>query len=78
VAVVDDGAGVPAEARERVFEPFASLDESRSKRLGGVGLGLAIVARVMAWHGGRVSVGDADLGGARFATWWPGARSRDA
>lgn len=73
VSVADDGAGVPADARERIFEPFASLDESRSKRLGGIGLGLAIVTRIMAWHGGRVTVGDADLGGARFATWWPRA-----
>lgn len=70
VSVADDGPGVPTDARERIFEPFASLDESRSKRLGGIGLGLAIVARVMAWHGGRVTVGDADLGGALFTTWW--------
>jgi two-component system sensor histidine kinase RstB len=75
VVVADDGAGVPADARERIFEPFASLDESRSKRLGGIGLGLAIVTRIMAWHGGRVTVGDADLGGALFTTWWPRARS---
>lgn len=71
VSVSDDGAGVPAEARERIFEPFASLDQSRSKRLGGVGLGLAIVSRVLAWHGGTVAVGDAELGGARFTTFWP-------
>jgi signal transduction histidine kinase len=74
VSVSDDGGGVPLAARERIFEPFASLDQSRTKRLGGVGLGLAIVSRILAWHGGAVTVDDAELGGARFTTFWPHPR----
>jgi signal transduction histidine kinase len=64
--VDDDGPGVPAGDRERVFERFARLDEGRAREGGGAGLGLALVQRVVAAHGGTVTVGDAPLGGARF------------
>ncbi len=60
VIVSDDGPGVPAEERERIFDPFYTT------RARGVGLGLAIVQRIVSSHGGWVSVDDADLGGARF------------
>ncbi len=71
ITVDDDGPGVPVDQRVRVMEPFARLDDSRSRDTGGVGLGLAIVARVVASHGGRVEVGEGPSGGARFRTYWP-------
>ncbi len=69
-AIEDDGAGVPSEDRARIFEPFARLDDSRSRSSGGVGLGLAIARRIVEAHGGEISVGDAEGGGARFVTAW--------
>ncbi len=62
----DDGAGIPVEDRERVFERFVRLDEARARDGGGSGLGLAIVAEVVRSHGGTISVTDAPGGGARF------------
>jgi len=70
--VQDDGPGVPEPDRERIFEPFARVDDSRDRDTGGVGLGLAIVHRILAAHGGEVVVEEADGGGARFVTRWPG------
>ncbi|SEL59265.1 ATP-binding protein [Halomonas daqiaonensis] len=70
--VEDDGPGVPAAARSEVFKPFARLDDSRTRRSGGYGLGLSIVQKVMAWHGGSVMVdASASLGGARFTLLLP-------
>lgn len=69
--VDDDGPGIPAEARDRVFEPFTRLDESRDRTTGGFGLGLAIVQRAAQWHGGQVVVTASPLGGASFALSWP-------
>ena len=72
VTVSDDGPGVPPELRDRVFEPFARTDEARSRDLGGVGLGLAIVRRILELHGGAVHVDACPaLGGARFVARWP-------
>jgi signal transduction histidine kinase len=65
VEVRDGGPGVPEEDRERVFEYFVT------ERAGGTGLGLGIVRSVAARHGGRVEVGDAPEGGARFVVRWP-------
>ena len=62
VAVADDGPGVPLAERERVFQRFVRLDQDRSRRGGGAGLGLAIVAEVTAAHGGTVAVGDGHPG----------------
>jgi two-component system sensor histidine kinase RstB len=70
--VEDDGPGIPAAARSEVFKPFARLDDSRTRRSGGYGLGLSIVQKVMAWHGGSVMVdASAALGGARFTLLLP-------
>ena len=69
--VHDDGAGVPKEHRNRVWEPFARLDDSRNRDSGGFGLGLAIVQRIITWHGGDARVEDSKLGGAMFVTTWP-------
>lgn len=66
ITVEDDGDGIPAEDRERVFERFVRLDESRSRGRGGTGLGLSIVQEIASAHGGSVEVGASRLGGAAF------------
>lgn len=71
LVVDDDGPGIPAGDRERVFERFVRLDEARASDAGGSGLGLAIVKELVATHGGSVAVTDAPLGGARFAVRLP-------
>jgi len=58
--VADDGAGVPSEDRERIFDRFTRLDEGRARDVGGSGLGLAIVCDVVEAHGGTVSVAAGD------------------
>ncbi|MCW3153618.1 ATP-binding protein [Achromobacter spanius] len=70
LTVDDDGPGVPPADRERIFEPFIRLDESRARDTGGTGLGLAIVSRVARWHNGTALVADSPLGGARFVISW--------
>ena len=70
--VEDDGSGVPEPDRERVFQRFVRLDESRARDSGGSGLGLAIVRDVVVAHGGTVKVGmSEDLGGAKFVVELP-------
>ena len=69
--VDDDGAGIPPQERERLFEAFAVQEDSRNKELTGFGLGLAIVKRIVTSHRGEVSIDDAELGGARFVVRWP-------
>ena len=64
--VADDGPGVPTDQRARVFERFVRLDDARARADGGAGLGLAIVAEVVAAHGGTVDVVGSPLGGALF------------
>lgn len=73
LTVDDDGPGVPAEDRERVFERFARLQEGRSRDQGGTGLGLALTRRVAEAHGGRVHVESSPLGGASFVVALPAA-----
>ena len=70
--VDDDGPGIAVADRERVLERFVRLDEARSRQRGGAGLGLAIVRGVVETHGGRIVVGEADGGGARFDVVLPG------
>ncbi len=64
--VADDGDGVPAAERERVFERFVRLDEARARDDGGAGLGLAIARDVAVRHGGTLGVREAAGGGALF------------
>jgi signal transduction histidine kinase len=66
MVVDDDGPGIPAEDRERVFDRFTRLDEGRERDGGGAGLGLAMVRSIAERHGGTVTVHDAPFGGARF------------
>ncbi|HVU24854.1 MAG TPA: ATP-binding protein [Opitutus sp.] len=66
VGVRDDGPGIPADARERLFERFYRVDKARSREQGGTGLGLAIVKHVVQAHGGEVRVESAPGGGAAF------------
>jgi signal transduction histidine kinase len=66
VTVADDGPGVPPDQRARVFERFVRLDDARARTDGGAGLGLAIVAEVVAAHGGTVDVIEGPRGGALF------------
>jgi two-component system, OmpR family, sensor kinase len=68
--VDDDGPGIPAADRQRVFDTFVQLERVAGRKTG-FGLGLAIVKRAVEWHGGQVSVTEAPLGGARFAVTWP-------
>ncbi len=65
LSVEDDGPGVPAEDRERVFERFVRLDGARDRATGGSGLGLSIVRDVVTSHGGAVTMGESSLGGLR-------------
>lgn len=72
IRVEDDGPGIPEKDRERIFEPFARLDDSRTRSSGGYGLGLSIVQRIAFWHGGSMEVGQSpDLKGACFTFRWP-------
>ena len=73
LVVDDDGAGIPVEERERVFDRFHRLDTPRSRDLGGAGLGLALVRELVAAFGGTVAVDDAPLGGARLRVRLPAA-----
>ena len=60
--VIDDGPGIPDEFREKVFQPFFRLDESRSSLTGGSGLGLAIVQQLCQAHGWRIGIEDGEAG----------------
>jgi signal transduction histidine kinase len=73
LVVDDDGAGVPPADRERVFERFVRLDDSRERSSGGSGLGLAIVREVVTAHGGSVRIGESDAGGCRVEVRLPAA-----
>ena len=69
--VSDDGPGVPAEDRGRIFERFVRLDEARDRVHGGFGLGLAIVADLSRAFGGTIEISDAEGGGAVFTMFLP-------
>jgi len=71
VSVADDGPGIPAADRERVFDRFVRLDQDRSRSGGGAGLGLAIVREIVAAHHGSVAVDDRPGGGTRMTIQLP-------
>ncbi len=64
--IEDDGPGIPAEERARIFEPFYRLDRSRDRASGGFGLGLSIAQQAVKLHGGTIEIDQGELGGARF------------
>ncbi|MGO5164442.1 MULTISPECIES: sensor histidine kinase [unclassified Candidatus Paralachnospira] len=66
LSVEDTGSGIPEELRERVFEPFFRVDKSRSRELGGVGLGLALVHEIVRVHDGMITVKNNPSGGTVF------------
>ena len=66
LSVEDTGAGIPEDLKERVFEPFFRVDKSRSRELGGVGLGLALVREIVRVHDGNITVKSNPSGGTIF------------
>jgi signal transduction histidine kinase len=71
IIIDDHGPGIPAGERERIFEPFRRLEESRNRERGGAGLGLAIARQVIESHRGTIRVEDRPGGGARFRVQLP-------
>jgi signal transduction histidine kinase len=63
--IEDRGPGIPAAERERVFEPYVRLEQSRARHTGGTGLGMAIARAIARSHGGDVTLADRDGGGLR-------------
>lgn len=66
LSVEDTGRGIPKKLRERVFEPFFRVDKSRSRELGGVGLGLAFVREIVRVHDGSICIKSGKTGGTIF------------
>jgi len=66
LSIEDTGSGIPKELRERVFEPFFRVDKSRSRELGGVGLGLAFVREIVRVHDGSICIKSGKTGGTIF------------
>ena len=66
LSVEDTGRGIPKKLRERVFEPFFRVDKSRSRELGGVGLGLALVREIVRVHDGSICIKSGKTGGTIF------------
>lgn len=69
--VEDDGPGIADADKERIFDSFVRLQSEDVAQASGFGLGLAIVRRIVQWHGGDVSLKDSSLGGAKFVVRWP-------
>lgn len=66
IRVEDTGNGIPEELKGRVFDPFFRVDKSRSRALGGVGLGLALVHEIVRAHDGEITIKDNKAGGTTF------------
>ena len=66
IRVEDTGNGIPEELKGRVFDPFFRVDKSRSRALGGVGLGLALVHEIVRVHDGEITIKDNTAGGTTF------------
>ena len=69
--VADTGCGIPEKYRESIFQPFFRVDKSRSRQMGGVGLGLALVREIAVLHGGSVCVESGSKDGTTFAVKLP-------
>jgi signal transduction histidine kinase len=73
ITVDDEGPGIPAEARARIWQPYSRLASAAASAVAGAGIGLAVVRDLVSRHGGEVRVEDAPSGGARFVVELPGA-----
>ena len=75
VVIVDDGAGIAAEHRDRIFERFGRIDDARTRNGASTGLGLAITREILEAHGGPITVqeGVPNGAGARFVLCFPAA-----
>ena len=73
LTVEDQGPGIPVEARERIWSPYARLAAAATSAIAGTGIGLAVVRELSDLHGGTSRVEDAERGGARFVVLFPGA-----
>ena len=76
VEITDEGSGIPQEFREQIFEPFFRVDKSRSRQLGGAGLGLPLVRAIAQLHGGSVWVEEGENCGSRFIMKLPASLPR--
>jgi two-component system sensor histidine kinase SenX3 len=74
IAVVDQGVGIPARDKERIFERFYRVDRARSRLTGGTGLGLSIVRHVAVNHAGSISVDSSEGAGSTFTLRLPARR----
>jgi PAS domain S-box-containing protein len=77
VQVEDTGIGVPSEARELIFEDFRQVDQSVTRRYGGVGIGLSVVRKLVGLQGGTLGLEDRPGGGTRFWVTLPAERQED-
>ncbi len=71
VSVSDSGEGIPPDERDKIFDRFYRLDDSRTRETGGTGLGLAIAKEAVLLHGGRIEVDESELGGCQFTMYIP-------
>ncbi len=76
IVIEDDGDGIPAEERERVFQPFVRVDKSRTRASGGLGLGLALLKGIVELHGGQVALSTSRFSGTKLEIRWPKVISR--
>ena len=73
VRISDDGPGIPPEYRDQIFEPFYRIDKSRSRAMGGAGLGLSMTRAITERHGGNIILTENTGGGAAFTLTFPSA-----
>lgn len=71
VSISDSGVGIPEEERDKIFDRFYRIDDSRARDTGGTGLGLAIAKEAVLLHGGRIEVGESEYGGSEFTVYLP-------
>lgn len=77
IDIDDDGPGIPAEDRTRVFDRFVRLDDSRDRHTGNSGLGLAIAREITLAHHGQIAITQSPAGGTRVTIVLPGAAASD-
>lgn len=71
VTVADTGIGIPNDMKKQIFEPFYRVDKSRSREMGGAGLGLALIDSIIKKHNGTIKITDNESGGSRFTVTLP-------